>query len=1011
MKLPHLLILLATAAAAIALNPGTAVAADIAYASGTSGAEVLQWRTPSTAKTLDLDGDNCYGSFAAVQWTIVGVNQQAAGSTTPGWAYLGTGAQHGPYPARLDNVSGGADVGATIALSGFAFEMTGVAATYAGMTLRVGIMEDMLASNEWTADQFKALRIYQTTGGSGDSGVIPIRGGGSGDGVPEMYFFDLTNVSPGDRFQIESLNGVGGAAVQAGYVGPVSWDVALTAPQAPAIASAPASEVRSGSATLNAELSERGSLTTTVWVCWGDDDAGKSLAPWDHKVDLGTLAAGPISHPVSGLTTNTICHYRFYAVSTAGESWSEAQSFTPTLPQLAVSAGQALEGGSGLTDMTFAVTLSYPADSDITLNYSTIHLSTDDNDLTPATGQVTIPAGAASATITIRINGDADEESDEQFKLLIDQPAGVLVTVGEAQGMILSDDGEHLSPVAVASAPATGLVYVALQTARRIAVVTTAGEQFLRSIPLPDVPNGLCLNATGTRLYVASGVSAGQVHVIDTTTDALLASWNVGHTPLSPVLSPNGNWLYLCNRFNDDVSVIEVATGTTVARIPVEREPHAAAITPDGRKLFVANLLAIGPATSGSIAAHVTVIDTSTRTVTGQIALPTGSHSLRGICLAPDGGSLYVSHILSRYYAPTTQVTRGWMNTNALTVINPAAATRVNTILLDDLDEGTANPWGVACSADGAWLCVAHAGTHEISAIDRVAFDSKLAAATRDLSTDLTWLAGLRQRLPLGGNGPRGITVAGGKVFAAEYFSDSLGVADLPLENPAASREVVIGWRKPADVVRRGEMFYNDATLCLQKWQSCASCHPDARSDGLNWDLINDGFGNAKNSKSHIASMATPPAMATGIRANAEIAVRAGFRYIQFVNRNESYAQAVDAYLTALQAVPSPYLVGGQLSAAAQRGQVHFRSSGCATCHSGPEFTNLLKYEMGTGIGREAGWKFDTPTLLELWRSGPYMHDGRSATLRDVITTEAHGTTAGLLPAEIDELVTYLLSL
>ena len=45
----------------------------------------------------------------------------------------------------------------------------------------------------------------------------------------------------------------------------------------------------------------------------------------------------------------------------------------------------------------------------------------------------------------------------------------------------------------------------------------------------------------------------------------------------------------------------------------------------------------------------------------------------------------------------------------------------------------------------------------------------------------------------------------------------------------------------------RGNMYFHDATLGFQGWQSCASCHPnDARADGLNWDLLNDGLGNPK---------------------------------------------------------------------------------------------------------------------------------------------------------------------
>ena len=782
-------------------------------------------------------------------------------------------------------------------------------------------------------------------------------------------------------------------------------------PQPPLVTSAPATEVRATTATLNGTLVSQGSEPPAVWVCWGDDDAGEALAAWDHKVNLGTPAAGVLSHPVTGLATDTTYHFRFHATNPAGDSWSEPQSFTPTLPQLEVASGMAPEEASGLTPVTFRVTLNYPAGSDVTIDYST-HPARIDAEFTSTSGQITIPAGETVADITVWVQSAAGQEPDRQFILRIDRIVGpVLGTVTEISGLILTNDGNHLSPVAVAADTAGGLVYVALHTARRIAVVEAASEQFLRSIALPDLPNGLCLDAAGSRLYVAAGGPDGKIYVIDTGNGGLLATWPAGHTPIAPVLAPDGATLVVCNRFHNDVSFIDVATGEIMARVPVEREPHAAAVSADGTRLFVANLLPTGPATSPTVAAHVTVINTTTHTVAATITLPTGSHSLRGMCMAPGGGSLYVSHVLSRYYAPTTQVTRGWMNTNALTVINPATATRVNTILLDDLNQGAPNPWGVACSPDGAWLCVAHAGNHEISAINRGALETKLAANPGDASTDLTWLAGLRTRIPLGGNGPRGLAIVAGKVFAAQYFSDSLGVADLPGGGSPVGRDLTVGWRKPPDAARLGEMYYNDARLCLQEWQSCASCHPDARTDGLNWDLLNDGFGNPKNTKSHIASIATPPAMATGIRASSEVAVRAGLRYIQFVNRDESYAAAIDAYLTVLEPVPSPYLVDGRLSPAAVNGQAHFHTAKCADCHHGPAFTDLKKYNMGTGIGREAGWAFDNPTLLELWRSAPYMHDGRSATLRDVIVTERHGDAAGLTPTEIDELILYLQSL
>jgi hypothetical protein len=53
------------------------------------------------------------------------------------------------------------------------------------------------------------------------------------------------------------------------------------------------------------------------------------------------------------------------------------------------------------------------------------------------------------------------------------------------------------------------------------------------------------------------------------------------------------------------------------------------------------------------------------------------------------------------------------------------------------------------------------------------------------------------------------------------------------------------------DLARRGEFYFHDATVCLEGWQSCSSCHPGGgRSDALDWDLVNDGIGNPKNTKS-----------------------------------------------------------------------------------------------------------------------------------------------------------------
>ena len=155
--------------------------------------------------------------------------------------------------------------------------------------------------------------------------------------------------------------------------------------------------------------------------------------------------------------------------------------------------------------------------------------------------------------------------------------------------------------------------------------------------------------------------------------------------------------------------------------------------------------------------------------------------------------------------------------------------------------------------------------------------------------------------------------------------------------------------------------------------------------DGLNWDLLNDGIGNPKNTKSLLLSHQTPPVMSTGVRKDAETAVRSGLRHIQFTARPESEAKAIDEYLKSLKPVPSPHLENGQLSESAKRGQRLFASAGCIHCHSGPAMTNGDAFDVGTGRGREQDQPLDTPSLIEVWRTSPYLHDGRAATIREVL--------------------------
>jgi cytochrome c peroxidase len=273
----------------------------------------------------------------------------------------------------------------------------------------------------------------------------------------------------------------------------------------------------------------------------------------------------------------------------------------------------------------------------------------------------------------------------------------------------------------------------------------------------------------------------------------------------------------------------------------------------------------------------------------------------------------------------------------------------------------------------------------------------------------------LWQRHALPGKGPRGLAAAGSNVYVAEYFSDALAVVKLHAADGASIERLRLGPEPQMTPERRGELLFHDATICYQQWVSCASCHPDGRADALNWDLMNDGTGNSKNTKSMLLSHRTPPSMAEGVRATAEAAVRAGLAHILFADRPEEEAAAIDAYLKSLQPAPSPRLRDGRLSPAAERGRQLFSSEriGCQRCHPPPLYSDLRTHDVGTGRPTERSRRFDTPTLVEVWRTAPYLHDGRFTTVRELLAEGKHGLDSNGEPSsrELDELVEFVLSL
>ncbi len=669
--------------------------------------------------------------------------------------------------------------------------------------------------------------------------------------------------------------------------------------------------------------------------------------------------------------------------------------------------------------------------------------------------------------------------------------SGGLLLLAAAACVLTDDDRAGTAPrrgptwrscCDVAFSPNGELLAASDYTAGTVAIVSPSSGKVLRQVAVRGAPAGLAWSPDGGRVFVAEE-GAGTVAELDPSAGKVLRRFEVGRYPADVAVA--GRLLLATNSGLGSLSAIDLDTGKETARIPMVHQPRSVAVAPGGKLAVVGNFLPLGDARDFRSSATVSLVDLTTLKRSADVRLPGGSTLLRDVAVGPEGKWAYAVHTVGRFTLPTTQLERGWVNTNAMSIIRlpaPAATAPAKeqpqekaanaeegkgaaakqpggagaaelyaTVLFDHISEGAADPWGLAIAPDGKALWATLSGVHQLARVDLARLHPLLAGkVSKDLEKTLneldryrragvqvTWLevrkdpahrsllvndltamyvAGALRRTKLPGRGPRGLSVApDGKTLAVgAYFSGSVLLADG--DSGEVARTVPLGPQGEPDEVRRGEMIFHDATYCFQHWLSCATCHPAGRADGLNWDLLNDGMGNPKNSKSLVWSHRTPPAMASGVRENMEVASEKGFRFILFRVPEKAEDRAVQAYLRSLAPAASPYLAGGRLSPAARRGrQLYAGKANCAGCHPAPLYTDLRMYDVGTRHELDRRDDFDNPTLIEMWRTAPYLHDGSAGTLREVLVehnrTDRHGTTSKLSPREIDDLVEYLRSL
>ena len=137
-------------------------------------------------------------------------------------------------------------------------------------------------------------------------------------------------------------------------------------------------------------------------------------------------------------------------------------------------------------------------------------------------------------------------------------------------------------PIDVVRPPRQNLMFIADQGVHGVFVVDPDAWKELQFIPTGRGAHGILLSHDEKSLYVSNRME-GSISVIDIASRKVTAKWNTGGSPDMGQLSPDGKQFWISSRYDNHVMAIDTATGKVLARIPTDTEPHGLNYFPSSR--------------------------------------------------------------------------------------------------------------------------------------------------------------------------------------------------------------------------------------------------------------------------------------------------------------------------------------------------------------------------------------------------------------------------------------------
>ncbi|MGD9986008.1 YncE family protein [Pseudonocardia sp.] len=138
----------------------------------------------------------------------------------------------------------------------------------------------------------------------------------------------------------------------------------------------------------------------------------------------------------------------------------------------------------------------------------------------------------------------------------------------------------RMGPQDIKTAPDGSVFYVADSQEGGVWVIDGAATTVVREIPTGPGAHGLYLSRDAKRLFVTNRLD-GSVSVLDAYTGAVLTRWAIpGGSPDMGNVTADGSQLWLSGRYTHEVYVLSTTDGRLLARIPVGDGPHGLCVWP-----------------------------------------------------------------------------------------------------------------------------------------------------------------------------------------------------------------------------------------------------------------------------------------------------------------------------------------------------------------------------------------------------------------------------------------------